>query len=271
MSVYIGGLGRLVELPYVTSASVTPADRYTFEETLEGRVKSQARTAIRRTWALSASRYLAQAQGTLMSFINGEWGYGPFVWVSSDAPVTNLLTPEVSSCGPAAAYTASAQVGGPMPLGDGRVAGRSVMNSDLLNNSFLGGVQVPVLPGRPVTASAWVLGEGAQVFLHWRDAAGGVTGATIASTITGRAGQPARIHLTGTPPASAASCLMSTRGAMQATRPAITWTDQLFDWADGQGCPSAVVHGVAKDIQSAHRDPNGFRAADMSFTITEVG
>lgn len=271
MSVYIGTLGRLVELPYVTSASVTPADRYTFKGTLEGRVRGQAKPVGRRVWSLSASRYLAQAQGNLMSFINGEWGHGPFVWVSSDAPVTNMLTPDVSACGPSALYSTAFTIGGPMVLGGGQVAGRSVISATGSGFCFFGEDRVPVIPGRPVTGSAWVLGAGAKVRLTWYGADNLSIGSTVVSAASGSAAAPVRLAVTATPPAGAVGCLVSVSGARQAARPAVTWTGRVFDWADGAGCPKAIVHGASKDIQSAHLDPNGFRAADMGFTITEVG
>lgn len=273
MSVYIGTLGRLVELPYVTASSITPAERYTFTETLEGRVKAQVRTVGRRVWSLSASRYLAQAQGALMSFINGEWGNGPFVWVSSDAPVTNMLTPEVARCGPQAVFSSTVSRSGPMALDDGQWSGSSLTTSDPTGTLWVGASKAPtpVIPGVPVTASAYVVGGGAKVRLHWYRADGTLLPGTATSIGSGVAGSPRRLHVTATPPVGTVSCTMSTTRAPQIARPAVTWTDTLFDWADGRGCLSAVIHGVSKDVQSAHRDPNGFRAADMSFTITEVG
>lgn len=269
MSVYLGSLGRLVELSYVSSQSVETSDRFTFEQSLEGRVLAQARPSARRKWSLSGSRYLAQDQGTLMSFINGEWGYGPFMWVSSDAQVTNMLTPEQASCDPLLVSGASNTVGGPMLTPDGW-AGRSYTNSDSSRLLWLGVQHTPVLPGKPVTVSAYLLGANARVRLYFYDAAG-VNIENHLSTVAASSGSVRRSHVTAIAPADAVSCRVLGIDAVQGCRPAVTWTPSLFDWADGQGCHRAVVHGASKDVQSAHYDPRGHRAANISFTVTEVG
>lgn len=270
MSIYLGNLGRLVELKGPSSQSVAADDGYTFETTLEGRVKAQARTARPRKWSVDIGAATPADLANLLAFAGGEWGNGPFVWVSVDAPVTNLLTPEVSTCGLAALYSSTTSVGGPMPLGGGEFAGRSLVASSATAWSFVGGSYVPVIQGQKVTGSISVLGAGAVVRLSWYGS-DGVAIAHAESTMTGAAGTPRRLHVTATPPAGAVGCLLATRGALQAARPAITWTDTLFDWHPGEGCPKAVIHGLSRSVILALREPGYGRYSGTSFTITEVG
>lgn len=268
MSVYIGQLGRLIKLPYVTSQSMESADRYTFEETVEGVVRAQVRPVGMRTWSMSATRYLAEAQGTLMSFINGEWGNGPFVWVSADAPVTNLLTPEISSCGPGTKIGSATNLAGPMRLPGGLWAGRSLISSNPSQNMPFGRNVTPVLPGVKVTASAYVIGENCRVGVGFYNAAGEFLEAKLSEV--GSVFEPLRRGITAMPPDDAVACGVYAASTLQASRPAITWTDRMFDWADGQGCPSAIIHAASKEVQAAHIDPRGYRAATMPFRATEV-
>ena len=169
MSVYLGSLGRLVELKCPASQSVSIDDGYSFETTLEGRVKAQARTVRPRQWSVDIGAATPAELADLLAFAGGEWGNGPFVWVSTDAPVTNLLTPEVSLCGPQAVFSSSVSRSGPMALGDGQWSGASLTATDPTGTLWVGASKAPtpVLPGVPVTASAYAIGDGAKVRLHW--------------------------------------------------------------------------------------------------------
>lgn len=272
MSVYLGTLGRLVELKCPSSQSLSEADRFSFGRTLEGRVKAQATPLARRQWGVSVATATPQEVGALAGFASGEWGYGPFVWVSTDAPVTNMLTPDAGSCAPGAYVLGSGTAvtaAGPMLTPDGW-AGRSYIKSTV-NSLFFGVDRVPVLPGEKVTASAYVLGAGAAAAVVFYDAANSVVSSTV-STVTATAGTVVRSHITQTAPANAVSCRPYVNAATtQTTRPALTWTSQLFEWADGQGCPKAVISGLSRDLVLALREPSYGRYADASFTITEVG
>jgi len=272
LSTFIGKLGRLVELPYVGSLSVEPEERYSFRTTLEGRIKAQVRPVGRRSWSLSVKHYRPQEQGTLMSFSNGEWGPGPFVFVSTDAPVTNMLSPDAASCAPGAYVAGSGSAlseAGPLNLGADGWAGRSYSNNGA-GTIFFGSEKVPVLPGQKVTASAYLLGAGAIARIAWYDAADGSLGST-SSTIAATAGTVARSWVTATPPAGAVSAYVCAVNATAMARPALTWTDTLFPWADGQGCPKAVLFGASRSVVKAINNPYTGRWSDISFTVQEVG
>ena len=157
-----------------------------------------------------------------------------------------------------------------MALGSGEFSGRSLVANSATAWSFVGEARVPVIQGQKVTGSMVAIGAGAIVRLSWY----GPDGTAIShseSAMTGAAGIPRRLHVTATPPVGAVGCLLATRGALQASRPAITWTDSLFDWHPGEGCPKAVIHGLSRSVLLALREPGYGRYSGTSFTITEVG
>lgn len=271
MSVYLGELGRMVELRSPSSQAVAVDDGTVFEQTLEGRVKAQVRSARRRSWSVNVDAATPADLANLLAFAGGEWGKGPFVWVSTDAPVTNLLAPEGSLGVGDTTGNTNALRSGPMDLGAGGWAGSSMTAVNPSALMWMDGTRVPVLQGQSVTGSAWVLGASAKVRLHWYAANGSTLATVSTSPGSGVAGEARRLHVTATPPAGAASCALSVINAAQATRPAITWTDTLFDWQPGEGCPKAVIHGLSKQVILALRDPAYGRYANASFTITEVG
>lgn len=269
MSAYLGTLGRMVELKCPADQRLSGEDRFTFERTLEGKVKAQVNPLSRRTWNAGVATATPADVGALAAFALGEWGNGPFVWVSADAGVTNMLTPEQSSCDPSTVATTGVTVAGPLLTADGW-AGRSFTNAAPATPFYFGTQVAPVIPGQSVTASAYLVGAGAAVIVRWLDSSGvfisGVTGAA-----QGVAGSATRCWVTATPPANAASANMQAVNASQGARPALTWTDQLLGWADGQGCPKAVVHGLSRQLLLALKNPKFGRYTDLSFTITEVG
>lgn len=273
MSAYLGTLGRLVPIYSNPTMDVSSEGSYSFTTTLEGRVKAQLRPTSRRSWGLSARAASPTDVGTLSGFASGEWGTGPFVWVAPGAASVNLLTPEVARCGPQAVFSSTVSRTGPMSLGADGWAGSSLTTSDPNGTLWIGASKAPtpVLPGQPVTASAYVIGAGAKLRLHWVAADGSAMSGTVISSGSGVAGAPRRLHATGMPPVGAVSCTASTTGAPQATRPAITWTDAMFPWGDGQGCLKAVVSAAGSTVEAASsRDPSR-NYSDMKFTITEVG
>lgn len=278
MSVYLGQLGRMAELKCPASQQVQAEDLISFGTTLGGRRKAQVVPGSpSRMWSAQLSDASTPDQvGAVMSFINGEWGNGPFIWVSADAPVTNMLSPRVSACDPAEKWGVVG-MGAPLLVG-GAWAGRSYVANGS-PNIFFGtqapgasapGERVPVIPGQPVTGSVHLVGAGAYCRVAFYTAAD-VLISQFNSTVLGNAGTATRSWVTALAPANAVSCRVLAIGATQAARPALTWSDTLLPWADGQGCPKAVIHGASRDLVMASRDPRGGRYANLSFTITEVG
>lgn len=265
--IYLGTIGRMVGMKSPSSQQLGLDDRYSFETTLEGIRKGTVRPIGRRSWALQTSDATTPAeQASLMGFALGEWGPGPFCFVSADAPVTNLLSPHASLA--METIGSEVSVGGPVELGSDGVAGAS-LNRASAGGIFFGADFVPVLAETPVAGSAWVQGEDPKVALYWYDAS---LSFLSASTSPGHssAGMK-RESVTAVPPANAVACRLVALGTIVAARPAITWTSDPFSWAAGEGCPRAVLHGVSKGLVMASADPRGGRYANMSYTVTEVG
>lgn len=267
MPVYLGSLGRLVKLPYVGSQQVQSEERYNFASTLEGKRKAQIRAKGPRTWALSANHFRPNEHSLLSQFANGAWGNGPFVFVSADAPVSNMLTPGAASCDPAL-ITATAFIsnGGPVEVESGVWVGRSYLNtSSSINTAFP--ARTPVILGRPVTGSAYVRGAGMKVNISFWDAADQFI-SSAASTGSGSASAWSRLDVTRIPPANAVRVAVYASGAGRGAAPAVTWSDSVLPWSDGQGCDKAVVHGVTRDQVKAMP---GHTYSNVSFTVSEVG
>lgn len=266
--IYLGTLGRMIGIKCPASQNVSTEDRYSFQRTLEGRVKAQPKPIGRRTWSLQTSDATTPAEHSLLSqFANGAWGNGPFVFVSADAPVSNMLTPEVSTCGPAAKISSVITLAGPHYLGFGEYSARSLLNTDPSVIMYFGSTRTPVVQGKSVTASAWVSGAGAAVRLFWYDAVGSlITSAT--SSVLATSTTTVRSWVTGMPPANAVSCIVGAVSASRGAQPAITWSDALLPWGEGQGCPKAVVSSMSRDQVLAVA---GRTYSNVSFTVTEVG
>lgn len=268
---YLGTLGRMVPIKCPTAQRVNLTDRYSFTATLGGRVKAQAGPPGKRSWDISTGQLTTPADvGTLMEFATGVWGPGPFAFIPADAPVVNMLTPAAASCDRSVLNTLSgAEIidTPPMNLGDEGVAARSVWSNGVGTVRF--GDTVPVKPGKPVTASAWVLGAG-SIRLTFVNASGNEIRAGLSPE--GSPGAPQRLSVTlAAHPQAVGARISTTAGVTQVARPAITWTDQPFEWGDGQGCPQAVVHSPSRDVVKAWDNPTTGRWSNLSFVVQEIG
>ena len=267
MPVYLGSLGRLVKLPYVGSQQVQAEERYNFSSTLEGKRKAQVKPKGPRTWALSADHFRPNEHSLLSQFADGAWGNGPFVFVSADALVSNMLTPGAASCDPALIVATSfVSNGGPAEVEPGLWVGRSYLNtSSSINMAFP--ARTPVVPGKPVTGSAYVRGAGMKVYISFWDAADQFI-SSASSSGSGSASSWSRLSVTRTPPANAVRVAVYTNGAGRGAAPAVTWSEGVLPWSDGQGCDKAVVHGVTRDQVKAMP---GHTYSNIGFTVSEVG
>jgi len=266
VTVYLGTLGRMIPIYSTPSAQLEIEDRFNFKRTIEGRRKAEVIPGGRRAWSLNAQFADPAESATLQEFTNGSWGRGPFWFVSADASVTNLLTPAAASCDPASVVMSSGAtlLGSPPLLTPDGWAARSVWK-DTVNGAFFGGA-VPVLAGRVVTGSAYVAGSGGFVRLLFLNAAGAVVSQvdSVAATTA-----VARRSVSALPPAGAVSARLTvTASVTAAARPAISWTDSVQPYGDGQGCEKAVVHSVSRDQVLA---VVGHTFSNVSFTVTEVG
>lgn len=266
MPAYLGTLGRLIPIRG-TAQPVERAGQYRTQTTLEGAVKAQRLGAGRRAWAVSLGLATREQIASLWGFDAGEWGPGPFVWVTPEAQETNLLTPAQASCDPRTASGASIVAGGPLLLPGGTYAGRSFLNSNTNANMTFGSTLAPVIPGQMVTASAYLVGASAKVGVSFYRTDGTLL-SSAQSAQAGTASAASRSSVTTVVPANAAGALVYGAGAAQGARPALTWTPTLRGYGPGGGCPKAIVDDVSRDprllTSAAYR-------ADASFTVQEVG
>lgn len=264
--IYLGSPGRMVGLKCPVSQRDAAEEGYRFVTTLEGRRKAQVVPGQRRVWDLSTGSVTTPTEvATLREFASGAWGPGPFWFVPEAAPQVNLLSPhDVFDAPPQ-------QAGGPMRLEDGSWAafskratreGAAILWRNLGLES-----DPPVLPGVPVTVSAYVEGTGASVMLQWFDRSGAYVGERSSGSVTAAVGT--RLSVTATPPVEAAYVRVSARNATRAARPAVTWTDRVMPWGEGLGCPKAVVNQTSHELVRAI--PGTPVLSDLNFTVTEVG
>lgn len=278
--IYLGSLGRMVGVACPAEQQVTPADRYTFQTTLEGRVKAQFRPGGRRAWDLRLPRTSSPLEvSKLTDFTSGAWGPGPFRFVSAEAPITNLLPPGVAACESRENPSVVIGDGGPMRLSDGSWSARSYLSSNPNLVMFFGvadgpgfgsGHAVPVVPGGMVTGAVTVLGEGAYAQLRFYDFADDLVSSSE-SSVRASAGASVRSVVTAQVPAGAVSVRVLGRNAVQGSRPQVTWTKDFMPWADGRGCARSVVLGGQSELVRTNQGPNNRTLEGVSFTVQEVG
>lgn len=263
MPVYLGSLGRMIKLPYVVSQQLQQEERYTFKKTLEGKNSAQRIPRGHRSWALTADHFRANESATLQEFADGSWGRGPFWFLSADALVSNVLPPITKVFG-------NYGNAGPAFLDDG---GRSPFSytppaGGAGTIQFVGAEEdPPAIPGRKVTGSAYIMGTGVSVMLQFFDVSGAQVGAFSSASVTSTT-VAKRASVTAAAPSGTVRVRLTARNTTVAARPAITWTDKLQPYGDGQGCAKAVVHGVSRDQVLA---VPGNTFSNLSFTVTEVG
>ena len=260
--IYLGTPGRMVGISCPAEQRLNTADRFSFQTTLEGRVKAQVRPGGRRTWDLRLPRTSTPSEvAALDAFANGSWGPGPFWFVSADAPHTNLLSPGASQS--VSMLNGGGSLGGPWDTEWG-LAARSLLNTEA---AFLyWDTSVPVQAGKPVTGSAVLQGEG-HLRLWWRNGAGesSVTGSDSFSSPSG----PVQVSVTAQPPSWAEFVTLGvSREVTRAALPAVTWTETVMPWVSGQGCEKAVVRGMSSDLVLAIP---GRTFGGAEFTVQEVG
>lgn len=265
--IYLGTPGRMIGLKCPASQRVNIPAQPVFKTTLGGRVNAQLPPrSDRRVWDLQTSDATTPEQvASLMAFAGGSWGRGPFVFVSADAPFTNLLPPTATTT-----VFGSHVDGGPILLEGGAWAPFSTRLSAGGSGtlSFVASTQdPPAIPGKPVTVSAWVLGAGTSVMLQFFTAAGTLLSSVSSAAVTATT-EARRVSVTAIAPYNAATARVTARNALAAAQSAITWTDSLEKFGDGQGCAKAIIHGASRDLVLTGA---GRTYSNLGFTVTEVG
>lgn len=267
MPSFLGPLGALVPIDVVSQLRQSAPRRLTYGTTIGGVRHVQVGARVHRSWDVSAPPgSVAEDLAALSAFVAGEFGDGPFWWVDAWSQVTNLLPP-----GPAVLERtwANTVYGGPQVLPDGSVVGRSLVatGSTAVVDADGAVLRLPCVPGRAVTASAWVSSTVQRVRVVARNAAGAVVASADGRTqIDGWE----RAHATLPPPAGAHHVVLEFTGAGRIARPALTWSPRMLGYHGGQGADSVVIEGLDQTPTIAHPGPGGQMAA-ATFTLVEVG
>lgn len=266
MTCYMGNLGRLVPISATASLSSGFSRASTEQTTLGGR--RFVRTAPRglREWSVQtppgtpADRLAAPSL-----FIQGEWGDGPFWWLSDWAVGVNALTPGGSVL--KYADRSAATVGGPVQAADGTWFPGSVV-------SGAGGVAgvargyarnyVAVPRGVTYTASLYV-SAGQQVRVYEYDSSLGTALAARLSPAATGAGL-SRVSVTAFATASTDALRLDVLGAGTCAGAAISLTRDLAPWGVGDGCAEAVFQDLSSDVTAPWM---GY--ASQGYRVLEVG
>lgn len=239
MSQYLGPLGGLVRVPCASELQVSRDSRYRVSMSVEGVARAQlAPTPLPRLWSLAVGAESPGALDIVEGFALGLYGRGPFTWVPDDAAALSALTPAQSALrnlGPEFA-----------PAGPVTVDGVSlpVSASVSVPSSWRGLVDVPVVPGVPVTASVWVQSAtGAPII-----STGWIVGGSIPATesVTGSSGGMwQRLSWTGVAPAGASQLRLGVRSSVTAVAgPQVTYTTAPVPYAMGRAASSVIVESA---------------------------
>lgn len=264
----LGLPGSLIEIPGVSALSHTPERLTSRRVTLGGRRVTQEAAREHRTWEVQLRPGSRPADvAPLAAIAAGEWGRGPFVFVSEWAQVTNVLNPRASML--EGADPARFSYGGPLILADGEVAGRHLIlvgDEDVALPD-----RVTVAPGASMSVGLYTTG-GLYLGVRWLTADGTqiyITGTEYIEPTTAAH----RVTHTGEAPAGAAwaeiTLRQPTAGAIVA-RPSLTWTPQPVPWYPGQGVDTVTLEGLTTEVGAAWSGVGGQRAG-YSFTVVEVG
>jgi hypothetical protein len=257
---------RLVQVACPSVQQESPADRVSFQTTVEGRVKAlvSPRQVAARSWELEVGLATPQQQAVLDELAAGAWG-DRLGFVPADGPVVNVLSPAASMLDPTV-YPNITQ-SGPVVLGDGVVSARSLVDDAGELDVRLGTRDSPVQAGGPVSASAWVRGQGAYLLLQFLDVDGVVLRGNV-STYGSSDTTWERVFVSMTVPAEAVAVRLLVRSAIGVTMPAVTWTTQPQAFGHGRMCDHAVVHAPSTRVLRAVEQATYYRAA---YTVQEVG
>lgn len=272
---WIGNPGALQRSTFVESQQVSAERPSTMSVTIGGRRVAQVGPRAHRTWEISLHEKEKSSEVSIwQAFFDGEYGPGPFTFVSDMATTTNVISPRGAVLDLGATQNGVSKNGGPMLLPGGRTAGRSALIDPGVLGFFpwVNGYEyVPVVPGVPVTVSAYVRGKGsrlrARLYTNQQvltRTSGSVTAANAAAE---------RLSVTVTPAEGEAYVLLlvdSNDGSapVRVARPAVTYTSAPRPWAAGSGAASVIVSEASI---SPVRDYGSESLAGASYKVEEVG
>lgn len=265
----------LVDLGCESSLRRNTVRPVSYLTTLGGVTKAQVGPRTSRVWDLSLpSTSTPDQYAALNALVEGEYGKGPWGFVSDGAKVTNLLTPSVSRLSDDPAHGSVSGLGGPMRLPDGSLAGGSwvAQSGTALSLPRVGGFTspAPVVPGGSFTASVFVADAPDVRLRVWLyDAAGGQTRTLTTGRSSG--GEPQRLVVSGVAADNEVSLILIVDHVslvFRVARPAVSWASTVQPWAVGEGATSVLI--TEADLDTVLAVP-GRTYGKSSFMVREVG
>lgn len=261
MADYLGPLGGMVRLPCVSRIETAREPRYRTFTSVEGVGRAQMLPRpMPRSWSVSVDVEDPGLLDVAEAFALGLYGRGPWTYVPCDAGKLNVLTPAQSALvnmGAEFAHTGPVVIGGhPLP----------VSLSASIPTGWRGLVDVPVVPGVPVTASIWVQSStGAPIITT--EIYVGASGIGSQSVAGSSGGMWQRLSWTGVPPAGATQIRLGVRSSVTAVAgPQVTWTSKPVGYAMGRAASSVIIEQAAS-VPIYLPGPY----SDGQWTVREVG
>lgn len=271
MGAFIGPLGGLIEATqWEEQQSVSTGAAPSFFTGLDG-----ARTAlvqpvigrVMREWDVSMSGARPEQAAAFQALAMGAMGAGPFRFVDPLAQVTNVLTLRQSLLDP---ETLPRKV---MPSRT-VVPGLGSMPAALVDANtvaYLFG-ETPVVPGTPVTVSAWAVSPApVNITAQCLTTDGSWTGNRSRTQSGLTSGGWLSVTVTPNDSAAKVSLRIEASAPVVVACPSISWTRQPMTWSPGRGANAVVVHGLKESFSRASPHAGGPRRLDYSATVTEVG
>lgn len=255
MSGWIGTLGALSEVLWKVSLSESTPARFAFQQAAGRRWAFLTSPTPRRSWSVEVKG--TQEDTRALTQLAHAAPSEPLVWVSEAAALTNVLTPAQS-------LMVGISNRGAMVTSDSSIAPASVSAS----TRVVVAEQVPVYPGKPVTATVEAVGSGAILGVQLYNAAGGAVGSVVTATAQGGNVQRLVAAIPDVPAAAAWATLTVERGRF--ARPSASWTRVAPPWDVGMGATAVVVDGVETTFDDVHHE-TGAVWRSVSAKIEEVG
>ena len=258
---FLGPVGSVIPVKCASRLTSSGGRQVAFQDTLGkrkaflGRVRARqwdVEIGLAKPHELSGLRWLAENVNS------------PMVWYPPDAVVGNILTPRQAD------LTVDTHNGleGPLVEVEPGVWVKSALPDSAGFFTYprrRGSLDyIPVLPGQPVTISAWFRGD-SRITVYWRDIAGTSFGNDAGPTES--FANLTRMARTVTPPPGAVQMNLALRGA-QVAGPAVTLTDRLMSYSPGRGAKRVVAHGLQDAVIRATDQQ---QLGSLSFTVSEVG
>lgn len=256
----LGTLGALVPVERVRPLSVETDRPVSFSDTLGGRKAFMGRRGMR-DWSVSIGVMNARRLASVI--YQATYGREPLIWFPPGATAGNAFPPDLSNLLP---DTHSGSEGGFVEVEAGLFLKSAMPNGSVVSFPYRRGSleNMPVVPGRPMTVSAWIRGR-TRIAIIWRNQAG----SGIRTDVSPLEDTPGlvRKHLTAFPPAGAVQATFQIFCSQIAGLSA-TFTDKLTPYNLGSGATRVVVHGLGDDMPWI--DDQG-PLSEIKFTVSEVG